>query len=218
MEDPLQPPSPKDAATQVRDLMRSAGWTQAELARAIGVTQPTVSRWVSGKQEPNFQQTLALSYHSALNKSNKSKDDPIDTLVIVGTLDNNLEVTLYPKDKAIQGKIQYGIKVPHLIGVQIDPGVKTPFGEGGWIVLMAFSDKNDFKQRSYHFIVTENKSGLLRKVGLGSSEGLYHLLAPGLDPIVDCKAIWPFVVIGTISPEALTDLRHIGPEGYEFAY
>ncbi|EOL5138197.1 helix-turn-helix domain-containing protein, partial [Escherichia coli] len=37
---------------RISKLLQETGWSQAELARRIGVTQQTVQQWVSGKATP----------------------------------------------------------------------------------------------------------------------------------------------------------------------
>ncbi len=42
-----------DMGDRIRQARRAAGLTQADLAGATAVTQPTVNRWESGEFEPN---------------------------------------------------------------------------------------------------------------------------------------------------------------------
>lgn len=37
---------------RIRDLRRKRGWTQARLARQLGVSVTTVSRWETGSTQP----------------------------------------------------------------------------------------------------------------------------------------------------------------------
>lgn len=43
-------------------LRKSKGLTQAGLAEAIGVEQPTIQRWEAGKREPSFEQLFQLAH------------------------------------------------------------------------------------------------------------------------------------------------------------
>lgn len=43
-----------DAATTIRAARRHRGWTQGELASRISTTQPAVSRWERGHEEPRL--------------------------------------------------------------------------------------------------------------------------------------------------------------------
>ena len=46
---------------RLRELRELAGFTQAELAKLIGVGQNSVSRWERGDQEPQWSACVALS-------------------------------------------------------------------------------------------------------------------------------------------------------------
>lgn len=46
---------------RLRSLKEEHGLTNLDLARALGVTQPTVSRWISGKVVPPREQIEAIS-------------------------------------------------------------------------------------------------------------------------------------------------------------
>ena len=40
--------------SRLRELRRKNGYTQTSFAEVLGVSQPTVSNWEAGTQEPNF--------------------------------------------------------------------------------------------------------------------------------------------------------------------
>jgi transcriptional regulator with XRE-family HTH domain len=44
----------------IRRSLRTSGKTQADFARELGVTQSTVSRWLSGKAKPEVQHWIAV--------------------------------------------------------------------------------------------------------------------------------------------------------------
>lgn len=41
--------------------LNDAGISQSELARRLGISQPTVSDWISGKKRPSGDKVLALA-------------------------------------------------------------------------------------------------------------------------------------------------------------
>lgn len=49
-----------DYASLIKEMLKAEGQTQAELARRIGVTQPTISRWMKGLQQPELDQHQRL--------------------------------------------------------------------------------------------------------------------------------------------------------------
>lgn len=46
---------------RLADLRKARGLTQLELAKVLGVEQPTVQRWEKGKREPSFEQLIELA-------------------------------------------------------------------------------------------------------------------------------------------------------------
>lgn len=51
----------KNMAKKMKSLRKRAGYTQATFAKAVGVTQATVSRWESGKDTPDFKKMDILT-------------------------------------------------------------------------------------------------------------------------------------------------------------
>lgn len=47
--------------TLIRELRKVRGWDQTDLAEHLGTTQGTVSRWESGKQEPEYDYLRAIA-------------------------------------------------------------------------------------------------------------------------------------------------------------
>jgi transcriptional regulator with XRE-family HTH domain len=45
----------------IEKYIRDSGISQSELARRLGVSQPTVSDWISGKKTPSGDKVLLLS-------------------------------------------------------------------------------------------------------------------------------------------------------------
>src|SRR5690348_2055490 len=78
---------PHDFAEQIRTARRARGWTQAELATELSVTNVTVSRWEKGRVEPSlpiwerFQDLAGLQPKSP---SRFRKHEPTDVLDFMG--------------------------------------------------------------------------------------------------------------------------------------
>lgn len=45
----------------IEKYLKDSGISQSELARRLGVSQPTVSDWISGKKRPSGDKVLALA-------------------------------------------------------------------------------------------------------------------------------------------------------------
>lgn len=54
---------------RIGEAREARGWTQAQLAHAIGTTQQTVQRWESGETEPKVSQVEAVSHALGITMS-----------------------------------------------------------------------------------------------------------------------------------------------------
>lgn len=50
-------------ADTLRDILRIKGISQVQLASKLGVKQNTMSQWVNGKREPNYENLLKICYY-----------------------------------------------------------------------------------------------------------------------------------------------------------
>lgn len=48
---------------RMAELRKRKGWTQTDLAERMGVEQPTIGRWETGKREPDLGQLIELAGH-----------------------------------------------------------------------------------------------------------------------------------------------------------
>lgn len=46
--------------TEIEDLLKLKGWTQAELGRQLGMSEAAVSRWLTGEREPKTPVKILL--------------------------------------------------------------------------------------------------------------------------------------------------------------
>lgn len=51
---------------RLREYMTEKGLTQAQLATALDVSQPTISEWLSGKIKPSADSLMEISEHTGL--------------------------------------------------------------------------------------------------------------------------------------------------------
>lgn len=52
---------PMITSSDIRQILQKTGWTQSRLGKEVGVTQATVSRWLSGQQKPDPDQQDRLN-------------------------------------------------------------------------------------------------------------------------------------------------------------
>ena len=68
-------PLDEGAAPLVRGMRERAGLTQRELAERLGTTQPAVSRWERGREEPRWSSLTAIARACGLTGSVVVDDD-----------------------------------------------------------------------------------------------------------------------------------------------
>ena len=96
-------------ADTLRDILRIKGISQVQLASKLGVKQNTMSQWVNGKREPNYENLLKicyylditpdeiLNYHRAkthIESIEKIKEDIKDNLNFSNTIIDDIIKTL----------------------------------------------------------------------------------------------------------------------------
>lgn len=58
----------------LRDYMKNNGLTQAEMARLLGVTQPTVWEWLNGKSFPSSRMLRAIAEKTGISADDLLKE------------------------------------------------------------------------------------------------------------------------------------------------
>lgn len=106
----------------IRALLEARGWRQAELASAIGVTQPTVSRWLGGQlPDPLAQERLRQLINGAYGTVS-----PVRQQGAGGQVENTaaaVQPVLGERDLAVYAAVEGG---PGDIFVSTDPIDRVP--------------------------------------------------------------------------------------------
>ncbi len=102
----------------IKRVLRKSGLTQVELSKKANFTQPTLSRWISGKQEPTHEKWNALRTVAEENG------------VMVPKLEDVMHSTAgFPASLTINGEIQPDgayLNKPHKVSYQPDNSVFQP--------------------------------------------------------------------------------------------
>jgi transcriptional regulator with XRE-family HTH domain len=61
MLDVVSAPPTSVTANRIQQAIDAKGWTQVEVAQAIGRTQTAISYWVNAKRRPNYDDLFALA-------------------------------------------------------------------------------------------------------------------------------------------------------------
>lgn len=130
----------KRALGRVRVVMRTNKWSQVEMAKKIGVTQKTLSFWLTGRTRPVIEKVrvieeLCNKYEQSNRKSNKGNK--------VGNKENNES-----NKEEITDKILKGILLEAKTGREMDESDKQDNNKhkeyyNGKVIALALEEKNN---------------------------------------------------------------------------
>ncbi len=63
----------------IRELRQERGWTQLDVAYAIGVTPVTVFNWERGRYEPKASQLRAIARHFGVSMDDIDFESPMES-------------------------------------------------------------------------------------------------------------------------------------------
>lgn len=145
---------------KIREIRRKFGLKQGDVARELGVTQGTISRWEKGKQEPGFDALFKLAkmvgladpYSFVLDADEHpygSLDDWRDGIKIVG----GANYQKWVESPYWEDKFQFSVNVPisdnwkkaDIVGFHVDDDHANYHFKAGSIVFIARYDENRIK-------------------------------------------------------------------------
>ena len=82
----------KNLSKNIQDLMKEKNIDQQQLAKAIGVSQPTVSNWIKQNKYPRIQKIQQLADYFGVPKSRitESQTEKVEQDTIAAHLDGDL--------------------------------------------------------------------------------------------------------------------------------
>lgn len=186
----------------LRELQRKTDWNQSELARALKVTQPTISRWYKGSS-PELQQrdriiTLATK-HKVLQEGHSPGPYAVPIVGYVGA----------------GGKIAYGegqgpfgeAPMPpkggtaETVAVVVRGHSMAPALEDGWLVYYDNRQDPPTDDLFGKLCVCGLTDGrvLIKKLLPGQRPGCFHLISHNDEPMLDQRLDWA-ARVSNISP------------------
>lgn len=184
-----------DHASIVKQLLSETGWNQTELARQIGVTQPTISCWLDGAElTANHEKKLM---RVAIKHAIVSEDASVDGFgaEIVGYVGAGGEVVYET------GQPPFGIApMPpkqqragrKLVALVVRGDSMSGFVEDGSIVYYDERRTPPSESLIGRLCVVGMADGkvLLKKLLPGRRSGFYTLYSVNSDPMLDQNVIW----------------------------
>lgn len=183
----------------LQEIQRIQDWDQDELAEALSVTQPTISRWINERQKPEIDQRdriLRLARKLGVVKAPNGGEEY--SVPVVGYAGAGGQI-IYSEGQGPFGeaRMPLGEVSETIVAVVVKGDSMAGQLEDGWTV---YYDKTQFPP-------TEAIAGRLCVVGLadgrvlikkllrGSSVGLYHLISTNAAPMMDQDVSWAAPVI-----------------------
>lgn len=187
----------------VKDIIDSAlkrlGWTQAELADALGVSQPTVSRWKAGAEpdRKNWLKFQELAREREIDvpdlwNINQPGEQPA-MVPVVGIVQAGAALLLYDEGQGPLGEVEAPPNTtPTMVAVEVRGDSVRRIARDGWTLY--YDDRRE--------PVTDDLIGRLCVIGLadgrvvvkelfrGSVLGRFHLHSTDADPIFDQEVVW----------------------------
>lgn len=156
------------------DMLREIEGNQTELARRIGVTQPTISRWISGKQKPDADQRATIArLAGALGVIDGVDNGELSGIPLIGYVGAGGEAQF------AEGQGPFGeVAMPpvgekkSMVAVEVRGDSMIGVADDGWLIY--YHDRRDPP--------TDDLLGKLCVVGLGDGRVLIKKLQRGRGP------------------------------------
>lgn len=179
------------------EIAEATGWRQAQLAKSLGVSQGTISKWISGQQSPNKSQwDVVLSLIRRDPRLGHLRHE-VDTgsVAVMGRVGAGSVID--PDVEQVPPDGLYSVTLPFpvpadMIGFVIEGDSMYPKYEPGDVVVVYKEQRQDTRSYTGQLvaILTEDGRRYLKKVFGGSAPGLYRLESFNAAPIQDVSIAW----------------------------
>lgn len=175
-------------------LQRTNG-NQAELARRLGVTQPTISRWTMGSEPKTKHHARIVEEARELGIINSTDDLSHRNIPIVGYVKAGGEAQLYAEGQGPFGEAPMppvGEDRDLIVAVVVKGDSMAGLAEDGWLIYYDTRREQPTDELFGKLCVIGIEDGriLLKRLYKGSKDGLYTLISTNGAPIHDVKVTW----------------------------
>jgi len=179
------------------EILNNMRWGQARLAKAVGVSQGTISKWMSGQQSPNLDQW-----------------EPVTSLIRSDPRLAHLRYEVAPGSVAVMGRVGagaiiepdieqippdglYSVTLPfpipaEMIGFVVEGDSMYSVYEPGHVIVVYRDQRLDTASYVGQVAVVRTEDGrrFLKRIYAGKAPGLYRLDSINAAPIEDVGIAW----------------------------
>ncbi|WP_167394089.1 LexA family transcriptional regulator [Brucella oryzae] len=173
----------------LREIMKTTGWKQAELASRLDTTQATVSRWFKGAEPEGHRRDAILELYSSV--TNMAAPSGVDqpTVRLIGYIGAGQAV--YPLDDGTDDQVEAPRDAkPTTVAAQIRGDSMLPIFQENWLIY--WSTNLPPHEMINQLCVVQVSDGrlLVKTLRRGSQDGLWTLTSFNASDITDVPVDW----------------------------
>jgi repressor LexA len=185
-----------DIPATIREIMLLMGWKQQQLARRIGVSQGTISKWISGDHQPNVAQLEPLQHlidHES--KLRPLRGEGSATVPVMGFVGAGAEITPDLEQVPPEGLEQVDLPVAvssDVIGFRVRGDSMLPAYREGDAILVLKEQRGEIDSYVGEEAVVRTVDGrrYLKEIQRGTRHGSYNLSSYNAKLISDVRIAW----------------------------
>jgi transcriptional regulator with XRE-family HTH domain len=177
---------------RIRQLREGVGLSQADLAQAIGTSQPQILRLEKSRRKLTREWAERLAPHLGVSAAILMFDE--DPVPVVGYVRAGNEAIIADGDAGHLGLVDRPIGAPKTtVAVEVRGNSMAGTAEDGWLIY--YDHRHDppperINQRALYVAGLSDGRVVVKKLRNGSRPGLYHLISSSAEPEIDVPVEW----------------------------
>lgn len=202
-----------DVPSIVRQVLEVSGLTQTQLGKKVGVSQGTISRWISGGHSPNTEQWERLvTFANRFPKLRAIvKGYPTGRISIMGYIGAGAEIT--PDDEQVPPEgleeVELLTAVPEgLIAFRVKGDSMRPAFRDGDVVLVYKEPRSSAESYYGDEVAVKTRDGrrYVKELQPGRRAGMFNLASHNAALIPDVRLDWIGEIYGTVRTRQVREI------------